>query len=408
MSHTNPYMPPALGESGGQLVAQVFSRAKASLPPTSSAGGLVNWTEGLSNTGINTPRYAINFAVSNGSSADIDAVIVPKGLGAFQLAVADGTTTGGNKRGANAVDIQSLRTAATQVAAANSVCIGVKNTSSPQGFAGGEGCNAGVSSVAIGYINQATGTGSVAIGGYGANSFYLNATGLCAAIIGGHGQGSAGGGANAAYSGILAGVYQSITAAGTAAAIVGGSSHVVSGAYSATLGGFSCTVDGDYSVMHGYQGAGRTSIYGYTHSAIAFSTNGDNQLQRHMMSASTTDATQTRMTADRGAATAINTLVLPDNSAYVVTGQVMGRQNSTGDATAWTFTCLIRRGAGVGTTAMVVACTPTLVGADAGAATWALAVDADTTLGGLRVRVTGQAAKTIRWSGSTESNQVGG
>ena len=67
-----------------------------------------------------------------------------------------------------------------------------------------------------------------------------------------------------------------------------------------------------------------------------------------------------------------------------------------GDTKGWTIEGVIKRGAGVGTTALVG--TPTVVStyADVGAATWAIAVAADTTNGGLKVTFTGQAATTIR------------
>ncbi len=66
----------------------------------------------------NTARYAVLAAESAGTgAANINLVLSPKGNGAFMLQVPDGTTTGGNARGANAIDLQTWRTAATQVAA---------------------------------------------------------------------------------------------------------------------------------------------------------------------------------------------------------------------------------------------------------------------------------------------------
>lgn len=80
----------------------------------------------------NTARYAVLAAESAGTgAANINLVLSPKGNGAFMLQVPDGTTTGGNARGANAIDLQTSRTAATQVASADSsVAIGVNCTAS--------------------------------------------------------------------------------------------------------------------------------------------------------------------------------------------------------------------------------------------------------------------------------------
>ena len=74
-------------------------------------------------------------------------VISPKGTGAFIVGPEpDGLSTGGNARGANALDLQTLRNAATQVASGSSaVAIGVNTTSS------------GVNSVAIGSTCVASG-----------------------------------------------------------------------------------------------------------------------------------------------------------------------------------------------------------------------------------------------------------
>ena len=76
-----------------------------------------------------------------GAETDIDFVIAPKGTGALMLQVPDNTTAGGNKRGAQAIDLQTGRTNATNVAS-------------------------GSKAVAIGYSSQASGSGSVAIGNY--------------------------------------------------------------------------------------------------------------------------------------------------------------------------------------------------------------------------------------------------
>ena len=91
-------------------------------------------------------------------ATNIGAAIVPKGTGALTAAVPDGTSTGGNARGSRAVDLQTDRNNAAQVASgANSgVLYGRRSTASGSyAFAGGNTCTA-------------SGNGSVALGGTGA------------------------------------------------------------------------------------------------------------------------------------------------------------------------------------------------------------------------------------------------
>jgi hypothetical protein len=110
----------------------------------------------------------------------------------------------------------------------------------------------------------------------------------------------------------------------------------------------------------------------------------------------TTDATATALRSNTSAAGTTNQVILPNNSAYFFRGEVVSGVTGGGDTKGWTIEGVIKRGAGVGTTALVGTPTVTSLYADAGAATWALAVTADTTNGGLRVTFTGQASTTIR------------
>jgi hypothetical protein len=97
------------------------------------------------------------------------------------LSIPDGTATGGNARGNYAIDLQTARSAATQVASGstsivigqsntasntNTIAIGVGNVSS-QGNAvaiGSSNASAGVNSFTGGYNNTANGRGSVVMG----------------------------------------------------------------------------------------------------------------------------------------------------------------------------------------------------------------------------------------------------
>jgi len=92
-----------------------------------------------------------------GSATNIPINIQPKGTGALQAQVADSTATGGNARGANAVDWQSFtRTSAAQVASGlvSTILGGARNTSNSTGTV-----------VAGGTDNTAGGTNGVVVGG---------------------------------------------------------------------------------------------------------------------------------------------------------------------------------------------------------------------------------------------------
>lgn len=100
-------------------------------------------------------------------ATNIGLAIAPKGTGALTAAIPDGTATGGNARGNYAVDLQTQRTNATDVAS------GANST-----IPGGRRCTAsGTYSFATGYRGVASGSGSVAFGGSGSFSTGATASG---------------------------------------------------------------------------------------------------------------------------------------------------------------------------------------------------------------------------------------
>ena len=82
--------------------------------------------------------------------------------------------------------------------------------------------------------------------------------------------------------------------------------------------------------------------------------------------------------ADGSSAGSTNQLVLPNQSAYLVKGIVVAKQDSSAQSKTWEFTAHIMRGANAGTTTLVNTVTPTMIGETGSATTWALAVTADT------------------------------
>lgn len=337
----------------------------ATVGPLSAGGGsLTNWTEAVNTSTPNATVPVVSF-VPNNAATNVDVAINPKGTGAFTLDVADNATTGGNKRGTNAIDLQTTRSAAAQVASgAASVVIGSNNTANAtNAVAIGSSCSAtGSNSLAVGSTSSATGNGAVAVGS----------------------------------SATAGGMNSLATSGGTASADY------------ALCHGANCTADGQYGLVTGRYAQAR-AVYGATaRTAFLLAVAGDAQSQEYVLMSDTTDATPEAMTTNNAAAAASNQVVLPNTSAYMVTGEVVARQNSTGDCKSWTFSALIKRGANAASTALVGTPTVTSPYADAGASAWALAITANTTTGSLAVGITGEASKSIKWAAQVRSIEVVG
>lgn len=71
--------------------------------------------------------------------------------------------------------------------------------------------------------------------------------------------------------------------------------------------------------------------------------------------------------------------------------------NAGTEGATWRISGGIRRD-GSNNTALIGAVTKTMVSKDAGAATWDITVTADDTNESLKIEVTGENAKTIRWT----------
>ena len=82
-------------------------------------------------------------------------------------------------------------------------------------------------------------------------------------------------------------------------------------------------------------------------------------------------------------------------------------RSTAGDVKSWDISGTIKRGANGAATAIVGAATVTVKDEDAGASTWTLAVDANTTTGSLRIQGTGAAGTTVRWVAEVTTVEVG-
>lgn len=346
----------AAAPTSGQVLTATGPSAATWQTP---AGGLSYFTEAQSTTSPNDTTYDSSLTAT-GTATNIDATLKPKGNGAVLAQIPDGTSTGGNKRGTNAVDWQTKRSNAAQVA---------------------------------------SGTSSVVNGGE-----RMGATNTCSYALGGFQSTSSG-----QYAGVGG---QNCGASGDNSFAVG-QSNTSSGANSAAVGGFNNAANGQFSDVTGAQATAR-GLYGRRSvSSGNFSTNGDAQHGRMITRRQTTDATaNTVLTADNSSPdSSTNTNILPDNHTYMVVAHVVARQTggtagSTGDCRAWELKCLVKRGSGAATAALVGTVTSTDIGNDAGAAGWTATLLVNTTRGDITVAVKGETNKNIDWVATMFTTEV--
>jgi len=118
----------------------------------------------------------------------------------------------------------------------------------------------------------------------------------------------------------------------------------------------------------------------------------------------TTNATITEMFLDGTGGT--KRLVLPNNSTWNFEIRVVARRtDATDESFAANFEGAIDRQASAATTAIVGGVLNIPLADDSGG-TWLVTIDADTTNGALRVQVTGEIGKTIRWTAFVRTVEV--
>lgn len=267
-----------------------------------ASGGLTYFTEAQSTTSPNA-TVNVDSLTAVASTANADFVIKPKGTGAILGNIPDNTATGGNKRGAGAVDLQLNRAFATQVASGNnsaiiggfnnrasgdsslaggvgntasgslSVAIGQNNSSSNTNSSsfGNENLSNGLNSVAIGRFNNASATSSVAIGGNISN--YNTASGTRSVSIG---EANTASGTNAAalgQSNIASGgnsiaIGKSSTAAGTSTVAIG-DGNTSNGFGSASVGTSNSVASQDFNYAFGYSNSISGGAGGNVSNALA-------------------------------------------------------------------------------------------------------------------------------------------
>jgi len=344
-------------------------------------GGLTHFVESESTASPNATVPVDALTATDASYTNIDVAIVPKGSGALLAQVPDGTTAGGNKRGLNATDLQKgARSLSTKVASGSSSVIvgGSDNTAS------------GSTSVVVGGSGNTASNTNTFVGGGSNNMASTSGAAVCA-----------GSGNSASGSTAFIGGGSTNTASASGACVAGGSSNSATGSNSAIAGGQSNTANASASSVSGGAYGTTRSIHGYSvrpacNAPIA-SVAGVTQSALLLLGRQTTDATPTVLTSNNSAAGTTNQVILPNNSAYSFSGEVIAGRTGGGDTARWTINGAIKRGASEITTAMVGTPTVTMTHNDAGAAAWTVAITADTTNGGIKVEVTGATSTTIRW-----------
>ena len=210
------------------------------------------------------------------------------------------------------------------------------------------------------------------------------------------------------------GLYSSVngannTASGTGSVVAGGGVYAAQGFLGNQASGLSSFIgaglgslsSGSYSFIGAGTFGTTRSIDGYhvfpaVNNAFGANAQGVAQSGLLLLAKQTTDATATVLTSNTNAGLSTNQVIMPNNSAYFFTGEVVAGVTGGGNTKGWTIEGVIKRGANAASTALVGTPTVTSTYADAGASTWVIAVTADTTNGGLAVTFTGQAATTIR------------
>ena len=366
-----------------------LSLSAGTLSATGGGGGLTHFVESESTASPNATVPVDALTATDAGFANIDVAIVAKGTGATLAQVPTASSAGGNKRGTYATDLQKQRSTAAQVASGTNsvICGGSNNTAtSSHAVVGG------------GQTNSASNTWAVIGGGQD-----QTASGSYSAICGGYGNT-----ATAVYSGVSAGRLN--TASQNYAFVASGNSNTASGVYSMIGGGSNHAASGDSSFIAGgrygtTRGIAGNHVFPACDTPISGAV-GVSQAGLLILGRTTTNATATVLTSNNLSVGTTNQVVLPNNAAYSFSGEVIAGVTGGGNTARWTISGAIKRGANAASTAMVGTPTVTMTHNDAGAATWTVAVTADTTNGGIKVEVTGAASTTIRWVCKIETTEM--
>jgi hypothetical protein len=318
-----------------------------------------------------SPNNTVNFTClkPTGGTTNVGLAIVPKGTGAFTLAVPDGTAAGGNARGANAIDLQTSRGAASQVASgANSIVIGVSNVA------------VGDSNIAIGNANAANNYDSVAIG-------KNNTGGFGGVAIGWSNSATTSGVAMGQGCSTSSGVSMGQGCASSSGIALGEACSSSAAAYGQPTGVQAV------ANKHGQRAM----------SSGRFSANGDAQISELIVRNATSNATQTELLLNGSSLR----ITIGNDTTWAFDCLIVARRtDADNESAAYRITGCIDRNTNAASTALVGSPTVTVISEDNAA--WDVDAVADTANGSLNIRVTGEAGKSIRWVGLVRLAEVTG
>lgn len=431
--------------SGSTTLTKLAAVAANNVLKSNGVGAAPSWGKvvlttdvtgaGVNASGLNATVPVVYVQAVN-AATNVDFAVEPKGSGAVLASIPDGTATGGNKRGARAVDFSRARSSASQVASgANSVIVGGEDNTASASYTsigGGYGhiVSATYSHVGGGSSNTISAQRGVIAGGeaneisanFGAvgGGYFNVVSGAYSAITGGSDNAVSntyaviGGGSNNIVSGT-----RGVVAGGNAnqvatpyASILGGASNLASAQYATIGGGRSNVASGEYSTVTGGSFASTRGIYGVeAYASGRFSTNGDAQRESYILRGYTVGITTLQLTTDGTSPFNNNQVVLPNTSCFTYEVILSCRRPATNEVAGFKIEGVAIRNANAASTALVGTPTYTTLGSNFSSA-FVLGTDiymqADTTNGALAVVVKGQTGATINWVAQVRTVEVVG
>lgn len=332
----------------------------------------------------------IPLVVIGGMTQEVPAGdVLPPSIIMTLAQLADGTAAGGNARGTGAVDWQSARTAATQVASGNYsvICGGQANTASGANAAVAGGvtntASGGTSTVAGGTGNTASASWSTVVGGSTNTASFLRSV-----VVGGANN----------------------TASANGAAVVGGSSNTASGTSAAVVGGTSNTADGNFSLASGANAHTRGCQGAFAHASGQFAAVGDAQTREFVLRNALVGVNSNiPLLADGTTDIAARQVALPVDSTFMFEAYVVARRaDADNESAAWLIRGAVDCGATASTVRLVGTPSVTELARDAvlGAS---VSVSVDASTGVLRILATvSDSGKTIRFVAKVTTVEVVG
>lgn len=178
---------------------------------------------------------------------------------------------------------------------------------------------------------------------------------------------------------------------------------VAAGTNSIALGsGAETSLSAPNSLAIGLQALARTQS-GVVQAGGRFASNGDAQAGRYTLRTVTINNTPTEMFID-GTAGSVR-LVLPDDATWTFRVTITGHRTDLGNGHAgYTASGVIYRGSGAATTSIQGSVNKVVLAESN--PSWDINIGADNVNGSLRILVTGETAKTIRWLALVETVEI--